>query len=356
VGGRVKPALAEALLVRGRGRNEQALGSGVAKLFDEAIEDLTESITLAPGDEGYSARGFAYNARREYDKAVTDFSRALALNPRNILALHNRGFAYNALKDYAKGIEDFSAAIRLKPNDHPTAYNNRGYAQLQLGEFDKAIDDYTEAIRQSRVEPEQSKIGLAFAFRGRGDRFEKIGDFDKAESDYTKALEHAEKVPSLAEELKARIAAIASNQATALALQGRLGEALSVAGEYVARHPKQADAYATRAYVYFKRRQFRESLADYTQAIELAPKDPKHYMRRGMVHTVDRNTNAAIKDLSAAIELDKSLVEAYQLRAKAYAQRGLQADAALAEADEKTAAELMRKAPDAPPAPDASVK
>lgn len=360
IAGRLKPALAEALLVRGRASNEKALQSGAAKLFDAAIEDLTESITLAPNDESYAARGFAYNARREYDKAIQDFTRALAINSRNVLAYHNRGFSYNAKQEYNKAVEDFSAAIRLKPNDHPSAYNNRGLAYLQLGEFDKAIDDYTEAIRQSRVEPEQSKVGLAFAFRGRGERFEKQGDFDKAEADYTKALEHAAKAPQLAAELRDRISGIASNRATALALKGNLGEALAVAEEYVARHPKEPEAYATRAYVYFKRRQYRESLADYTRAIEFDPKNPKHYMRRGMVHTVDRNTNAAIKDLSTAIDLDKTLVEAYQLRAKAYEQRGLQADAAAAAADQKKAAELSKKTPDAsgasPPVPNAPLK
>lgn len=360
VAGRLKPALAEALFARGRARNEQAQQSGAAKLFDAAIDDLTESITLAPSDESYAARGFAYNAGREFDKAIQDFTRALAINSRNVLAWHNRGFSHNARQEYDKAIEDFSAAIRLKPNDHPSAYNNRGLAYLQLGEFDKAVDDYTEAIRQSRVEPEQSKAGLAFAFRGRGERFEKQGDFDKAEADYTKALEQAASVPQLAAELRARISGIASNRATALALKGNLGEALTVAEEYVARHPKEPEAYATRAYVNFKRRQYREALADYARAIELDPKNPKHYMRRGMVHTVDRNTNAAIKDLSTAIDLDKTLVEAYQLRAKAYEQRGLQADAALAAADQKTAAELAKRASEAPrtspPVPNAPLK
>lgn len=361
VGGRVKPALAEALFVRGLSRNataQQAIAASKTpptseslKVFDPAIDDLTESITLAPSDDAYSARGFAYNAKQEFAKAITDFNRALAINPRNVLALHNRGFAYNAQKEYEKGIEDLTTAIRLKPNDHPTAYNNRGFAHLQLGHYAEAIDDYTEAIRQSRVEAPMSKTGLAFAFRGLGEKFEKQGDFEKAENLYAKALEHAGAVPTLAEELRRRIAGIALNRATSLASQGRLGEALNIAEQHVLRNPKDADAYATRAYVYFKRRQFKEAIADYDKAISIEPKNPNHHMRRGMVNTVAGNLNAAIIDFTAAIALDGSLAEAYELRAQAYNLRKTPGDEAQAAADKRKADSLKNSFPLAPPAP-----
>ncbi|MEX2185681.1 MAG: tetratricopeptide repeat protein [Pirellulales bacterium] len=360
IAGRVKPVLAEALLARGKMRNETAQQTiakadspsvDLSKLFDPAIEDLSDAIALAPSDESYSARGFAYNGKRDFDKAVADFNQALRINPRNVLALHNRGYAYNGLKKPDKAIEDLSAAIRLKPTDHPSAYANRGAAYLQLREFDKAIDDFTDAIRQSRGAAAPLKFGLALAFRGRGEQFEGQGRFGEALTDYDKALEHAASAPSFADELKDRAAVMLSKQATALALQGKVGDALNAAERYVVRYPDRADAFATRGYVYFKRQKYKEAIADYDKAIGMEPKNAKLYVRRGMVNAVDRNPFAAIKDYTAAIDLDKSLAEAYELRANAFDQRGAINDKANAAADRQKAAELSKSIPEAPPAP-----
>lgn len=339
VAGRVKPALAEALLARGKNANEEAQKTGNAKLFDSAIEDLDESIKLAPTDEAFSSRGFSYNAKQHYDRAVVEFTRALNINPRNILALHNRGFAYNAKKEFAKGIEDLSQAILLKPNDHPTAYNNRGYAYLQLGEFDKAISDYTDAIRQSRDEAAQSKTGLALAFRGRAERFEKQGDFDKAESEYNKALEQAGAIPQLAEGLKSRINELVSKRVTALVSAKKLDEAAAIAEQYIANHPKDGEAFATRGFVRFWQKNYKDSLADYTQALAINPKNARYYFQRGNVHMINGDPKLAVFDFTQAIGLNKEYVEAYEMRAKAHEQLGQSANAA---ADRKAAAALSK--------------
>jgi tetratricopeptide (TPR) repeat protein/serine/threonine protein kinase len=355
VAGRVKPALAEALLARGKNANEQAQKTNNAKLFDSAIEDLDESIKLAPTDEAFSSRGFSYNAKQHYDRAVVEFTRALNINPRNILALHNRGFAHNAKKEFAKGIEDLSQAILLKPNDHPTAYNNRGYAYLQLSEFDKAIDDYTEAIRQSREESAQSKAGLALAFRGRAERFEKQGDFDKAESDYSKALEQASAIPQLAEGLKSRINELISKRVTALVSSKKFKEAAVIAEQYVANHPKDGEAFATRGFVRFWQKEYKESLDDYTQAISLNSKNPRYYFQRGNVHLINGDPKLAVFDFTQAIGLNKEYAEAYEMRAKAHEQLGQSANAA---ADRKAAAAISAPAPappnSAPPTPNSA--
>jgi tetratricopeptide (TPR) repeat protein len=279
------------------------------------------------------------------------------------MALRNRGCTYNEQKRFDLAVGDFTAAIRLKANDHPEAYHNRGQAYLSQSEFAKAIDDYTTALNQSQGDVTQTNFGLALAYRGRGAQFEAQGNFESAVNDYSKALEHAEATklgPKLAEDLKARISAIASHRATALALSGKLGEALSAADEYVVRQPKDPEAFATRRFVHNKRKQYREALVDFGRAIELAPKNPKYYLQRGAVHINDRNTNAAIKDLTQAIELDSEYVEAYKLRAAAYEQRGLQTDAFAAAADEGMAERLSKKGkltiPEAPPAPNAPKK
>jgi tetratricopeptide (TPR) repeat protein/serine/threonine protein kinase len=360
IAARVEQQLADTLLARGRQRLERAQQVRTKSMLDAAIDDLTESIKLDPKDDAYAARGVAHNLAREYEKALADFDRALTIDPLNVVALRNRGCTYNEQRRFDLAVHDFDAAIRLQPNDHPAAYNNRGLAYLVSGDFEKAIRDYTTAMNQSPEDVEQTNYGLALAYRGRGEQFEKQGNFESAERDYGKALEHAEATKlgaKLAQELKARILDIASHRATALALKGNLGDALDVAEEYVIRHPKDPDAYATRGFVQSKRKQYREAIADFGRAIELAPRNAKYHLQRGAVHYNDQNTNAAIEDLTRAIKLDDGYVEAYKLRALVYKLQNRQADAA---ADERKAAELSKgsraRVPSAPPATNAPVK
>jgi tetratricopeptide (TPR) repeat protein len=59
---------------------------------------------------------------------------------------YNRGFAWQAKGDYDRAIADYDQAIRLDPK-HTAAYINRGVAWNDKGDLDRAIADYTEAIR-----------------------------------------------------------------------------------------------------------------------------------------------------------------------------------------------------------------
>jgi tetratricopeptide (TPR) repeat protein len=61
--------------------------------------------------------------KKQYDKAIEDFDKALVFNPRHPGASNNRGSAYAAKKQYDKAIAVFQEAIRLNPN-RPDAYNN----------------------------------------------------------------------------------------------------------------------------------------------------------------------------------------------------------------------------------------
>src|SRR5216684_3591567 len=60
-------------------------------------------------------------------------------------AYFNRGLAYSSKKDYDRAIADFSEAIRLDPK-YAWTYANRGSIRTAKGEFDLAIADLTEAI------------------------------------------------------------------------------------------------------------------------------------------------------------------------------------------------------------------
>jgi len=93
----------------------------------------------------YNNRGTAYQSGGELDKAISDFSEAIRLEPKDALAFNNRGIAYDKKGDFALAIADFSTALKLKPGDD-RVLKSRGWAHFWHGDYDSAINDWGAAI------------------------------------------------------------------------------------------------------------------------------------------------------------------------------------------------------------------
>lgn len=71
------------------------------------------------------------------------------------MAYFNRGFRYLSKKDYDRAIGDFSEAIRPNPS-HAGAFRMRGDAYFDKGDYGRAIADYNEVIRLAHRNGEQA--------------------------------------------------------------------------------------------------------------------------------------------------------------------------------------------------------
>jgi tetratricopeptide (TPR) repeat protein len=112
-------------------------------------------VNSQPKDaEGFHKRGRDYYAKREYDKAISDFNQAIQLDPKASGAFCGRGCAWHAKGEYDKAIKDFDEAIRLDPKCHEAFYG-RGRAWHARGDYSKAIRDYDEA---ARLDPNDAMI------------------------------------------------------------------------------------------------------------------------------------------------------------------------------------------------------
>ena len=60
-------------------------------------------------------RGLAYRDKRDYDRAINDFSQAIRLDGRNAAAFDNRGLAYRMKGDLERALADFDQAVRIDP-------------------------------------------------------------------------------------------------------------------------------------------------------------------------------------------------------------------------------------------------
>lgn len=115
------------------------------KQYGKAIADFSKAIELNLFDpDNYYQRGFAYIHKRQYDKAIADFNRAITLNPRYAKAFNDRGLTYIRKRQYDRAISDFNKAIGIDPK-YDKAYNNRALAHAYKGKYDQAWADIHQA-------------------------------------------------------------------------------------------------------------------------------------------------------------------------------------------------------------------
>ena len=81
-------------------------------------------------------------------------------------ALSNRGFAYFNKRDYDRSIRDYDRAISLQPNDGP-ALARRANALLQTRQYERALADYDAAKQIDPKLVSERSQGLLFFYLGR---------------------------------------------------------------------------------------------------------------------------------------------------------------------------------------------
>ena len=207
--------------------------------YDQAITDFTKYIALNTSNkeylaDGYNLRASSYKKKNLLDKAIADYSKAIELVPTSADFWSNRGNAYAAQKSYDAAIPDFTKAIALAP-DFAGAYVNRGHAFLNKGDDALALADFTKAMQ---VDPKEAE-----AYYNRAVIEGRRGEYSKAIADYDVYISlNTDNIPYL------------------------------------------ADGYLNRSLAYLNTGNLAQALKDATAAVDLAPKDPKTYGARAAVY------------------------------------------------------------------------
>jgi tetratricopeptide (TPR) repeat protein len=117
--------------------------------YDRAIADFTEAIRLDPRNVlAYYNRALEMELKGDLDRSIADYQIALSLQPDpKILAnIHtNLGTIYETLGEYQDALANFTRAIDLDPR-HILALYNRGFAYERTGEFAQAAADYRRVL------------------------------------------------------------------------------------------------------------------------------------------------------------------------------------------------------------------
>jgi len=95
--------------------------------------------------EDYSNRGLSYLNLEQYERAIVDFDRAIALDPSFAPAYTNKGNALSHYGRFEEGIDNYTESLKLDGNS-VWALTNRGVAFIELGLYDQAITDCSKTI------------------------------------------------------------------------------------------------------------------------------------------------------------------------------------------------------------------
>jgi len=138
-------------------------------LWSYVIEKQPEKASIA-----YTNLGSAYQKAGQYDKAMENYDKAIALDPNDYLAYTNRGVIFDKLGQFDNAIESFNKAIIANHNDYKP-YFNRGLLYDKMGRISDAIDDFQTATRLSTLDPRavawaQNNLGILYGKAGMYDR------------------------------------------------------------------------------------------------------------------------------------------------------------------------------------------
>ncbi len=115
--------------------------------FDEAISNFDKAIEIDPASSmAYCNRGSAYSRKGDFDKAINDYSATIKLDPGFTMACYNLAITYSKKGDYENAITEFDKIIVKEP-EFSNAYANRGVAYYKKGDHGKALADYKKAIK-----------------------------------------------------------------------------------------------------------------------------------------------------------------------------------------------------------------
>jgi tetratricopeptide (TPR) repeat protein len=266
-------------------------------------------------------RGNAYFFHHQYDRALSDYSAFIQLEPENYLVYGNRGNTYYYLGQYENAVADCEETLRLNPQ-YSFAYTVRGAAYNALERYDEAIADCNEALR---LNPQDS-----YAYAYRANAYYAKGQYDRARMDYDNALllntenyfanigkyylyqfnfyEYGIALPNLNEAIRLNPYpynehSLLNNRAFTYFYFGKLDEALADINRAIELSPYD-HYFDTRGTVYRAMENYDKAIEDYTQAIRISPHYALFWMNRAIAHLWSGNQSSYETDRARAIQLD----------------------------------------------------
>ena len=117
---------------------------------------------------------------KDYYGAISEYNRALKINPYSVYALVMVGRSKYYLQDYKGALQILDKAVKMDEN-YKFSFVVRGDIKIALGDYYGAISDYNKSIKIDSNDP------FPYYFRGLAKK--EIGDLNGACSDMKRSIE-----------------------------------------------------------------------------------------------------------------------------------------------------------------------
>ena len=95
--------------------------------------------------DAHISRGNALADKGDFDGAIAEFSKAIAINPNQPYYYFNRGNVRKDKGDFDGAISDYDKAMSIDANI-PEVYDNRGVARHAKEDWDGALSDFNNKL------------------------------------------------------------------------------------------------------------------------------------------------------------------------------------------------------------------
>ena len=194
----------------------------------------------------YNNRGNSYVLQGNFIQAISDYNKAIEINPDFAEAYTGRGFAYEKLGNDTQALTDYGKALTINPNLAQT-YLNRAEIYKKSGNDGLALLDYGKAIA--------TNLDLYSAYLNRGIIYGRQSDYAQAIADFGKAM------IINPDGIEAYV-----NRGFAYRKQGHYAQALLDYGKAATMGPDTGLIYSNRAFIYFHTGDYGRSWQDVHRA------------------------------------------------------------------------------------------
>ncbi|RNJ50394.1 tetratricopeptide repeat protein [Methylocystis hirsuta] len=242
----------------------------------------------------YFDLGNVFLREQRYRDAIDYFDKATEINKSYANAYSNKCYTYNYLRDYEHAIGECNKAIALDPRQ-PRYFIGRGNAFLNSGNNRKAEADYRTA-RELNPDDQSALVGLAAVLQKHGD--------------YSAALKLLDQIKLDREDAPTALNNRCWYRAISTSNRSELEIALRDCDQALKILPSAAWIINSRAFVYLKLGDFNKATIDYKQALLIEPAQASALYGYGVAKKLGGDATADVY-IKSALDLEIGIADEF---------------------------------------------
>ena len=248
----------------------------------------------------FSRSGTAFAARRDFEHALADLTRACELDPGNPEYLYQRGIVYAQNRQATLAMADFDRSLELKPDNVP-ALVARAEMRLRDRDMPGASADLDSA---ARIAPKEGDV-----------RFFLARDYEQADLAAPAIAQFDLWIPAHADDV--RMADALDGRCRARAMQGEdLARGLSDCNAALTLSTKasalNADILDSRGLVHLRLGDCDKAIADYNASLKFNPRSARALYGLGVAELREKEFAQSEADIAAATALSPRVADEFK--------------------------------------------